>query len=85
MTITDVQLTIVDKGNLKAIGSIIIDKCFVIKDIKVIKSPSTGDLFIGMPSKKAGEEFMDLAHPINKETHAMLKEDVLAKYRSLSH
>lgn len=88
--ITDVKLIKKeDCGNLLAVGSIVFNGCFVVKDIKVLNSTRNDEMFIGFPSKKITDrdggdcKFIDIAHPIDKETHAMIKEEVLAKYNEL--
>lgn len=80
MTITDVNLKIIDTENtVKAIASITFDNCFVVHNIKVLNVE--GNMFVAMPSKKLADgTFKDLAHPINKETRAMVEKAILDKY-----
>lgn len=88
--ITDVRLLKADDSNNKyevARGSFVINESFAVK-IKIIEKKD-GGVFLSFPSyksvnKSTGEdEWVDMAYPINKETHAMIKEEVLAKYKSL--
>jgi len=81
MNITEVKVYPVRKPDdkLKAFVTIILDECFVIRDMKVING-NTG-LFIAMPSrKKADGTYADIAHPLNNEMRARMEEIVLAEY-----
>ncbi len=80
MTITDVNLKILNKDNtIKAIASMTIEDCFVVHNIKVLDVD--GNIFVAMPSKKLSDgSFKDIAHPINKESRAVVEKAVLDKY-----
>lgn len=87
MQITNVEITIVppnkgrsSKGHLKAYASITIDECFIVRDLKVIRTQDK--LFVAMPSKldKNKNIHRDIAHPINKETRAMIQQAVFDEY-----
>ena len=80
MEITDIRIRqVFDDGKMKARVSITFDNQFVIHEIKVIEGEN--GTFIAMPSKKlSGGEFKDIAHPINRETRAMLQEAILEAY-----
>ena len=80
MQITDIRVRqVFDEGKMKARVSITFDNQFVVHEIKVIEGEN--GVFIAMPSKKlSGGEFKDIAHPINKETRAMLQEAILRAY-----
>lgn len=80
MEITDIRIRqVFDDGKMKARVSITFDNQFVVHEIKVIEGEN--GTFIAMPSKKlSGGEFKDIAHPINRETRAMLQEAILEAY-----
>ena len=80
MHITDIRVRqVFDEGKMKARVSITFDDQFVVHEIKVIEG-ETG-VFIAMPSKKlSGGEFKDIAHPINKETRALIQDAILKAY-----
>ena len=80
MHITDIRVRqVFDEGKMKARVSITFDDQFVVHEIKVIEG-ETG-VFIAMPSKKlSGGEFKDIAHPINKETRALIQDAILNAY-----
>ena len=79
MQITEVKVFPVDEEKLKAYVTMTLDGCFVIRDIKIIYS---GDgYFVSMPSKKRKDgTYKDVAHPIDKETRAMIEEKILEEY-----
>jgi stage V sporulation protein G len=79
MQITEVKVFPVEEEKLKAYVTITIDACFVIRDIKIIQS--TAGYFVSMPSKKRKDgTYQDVAHPIDKETRAMIEGRILEEY-----
>ena len=79
MEITEVKIFTVDEEKLKAYVTIVIDGCFVVRDLKVING--NAGLFVAMPSKRRKDgSFKDIAHPLNQATRAMLEKKVLDAY-----
>lgn len=79
MEITEIKIFPVNEEKLKAYVTIILDNCFVIRDLKVING-NTG-LFVAMPSKKRKDgAFKDIAHPLNNETRDMMESKILKAY-----
>jgi stage V sporulation protein G len=79
MEITEVKVFPVSEEKLRAFVSIVVDSCFMINDIKVIRGKD--GLFISMPSrKKKSGDFKDVAHPLNNETRRMIEERILGEY-----
>jgi stage V sporulation protein G len=85
MDITEVRVYPVNEEKLKAYVTITLDRCFVIRDLKVING-NTG-LFIAMPAKRRKDgTFKDIAHPLNVETRQKMERIILAEYdRELRH
>lgn len=82
MNITDVRVRKVAKeGKMKAVVSVTIDDEFVVHDIKVIEGEK--GLFIAMPSRKASDEYRDIAHPINSATREQIQTIILDKYQEV--
>lgn len=80
MEITEVKVTPVDQDQLKAYVTIVLDHCFVVRDVKVINGPK--GFFVAMPSKKRKDgTFRDIAHPINRETREMMERKILEAYQ----
>jgi len=67
MEITEVRVFPVNEDKLKAYATITFDRCFVVRDLKVIQG--NNGLFVAMPSNKRKDgTFKDTAHPLNTET-----------------
>jgi stage V sporulation protein G len=80
MDITEVRVFPVDEDRLKAYVSIVLDDCFIVRDLKVIHG--SNGLFVAMPSKKRKDgKYHDMAHPLNSETRDRLEDAILEKYR----
>ena len=81
LNITDTRVRLLENSDskLKAIASITIDSAFVIHDIKIIEGE--GGIFIAMPSRKGSDGlFKDIAHPINAESRAIVKDKIVEAY-----
>ncbi len=79
MEITEVKVFPVEEERLKAYVTIVLDHCFVVRDLKIING-GTG-LFVAMPSKKRKDgSYRDIAHPLNKETRTKMEEHILKSY-----
>jgi stage V sporulation protein G len=79
MEITEVKIFHVNEDKLKAYVTIVLDHCFVVRDLKIING-STG-LFVAMPSKKRSDgSYKDVAHPLNKNTRVMMEKKILERF-----
>jgi putative septation protein spoVG len=80
MTITDVRVRkITTTSAVRAIASIVIDDCFIIKELRIIEG--TNGLFVAMPRRATPNgDMVDIVHPLNSETRAMIEEAVLKAY-----
>ena len=85
MEITEVKINLMPgQDPLKAYASIIFDNCFVVHDLRVIKTPEK--TFVAMPSKKIKsgnrleDSYKDIAHPIKKEMRIVIEKAVLDQY-----
>jgi len=79
MEITDVRIRMMEgDGKMKAVASITFDGEFVVHDIKVVDGEK--GLFVAMPSKKVGDEYKDVAHPLTPETRKRISDAIIAKY-----
>lgn len=81
MKITSVNVHLVDNegGRMKAIASVVLDDCFIIRGLRVIEGDNK--TFVAMPSRKDknGEDH-DIVHPLNQETRAMFNTVILEAY-----
>jgi stage V sporulation protein G len=79
MEITEVKVFPVSEDKLKAYITIVLDDCFVVRDLKIIQGDSA--LFVAMPSKKTKEgQFKDIVHPVNQETRKKMEDVILEAY-----
>jgi stage V sporulation protein G len=79
--ITEVKVFPVDEEKLKAYITVVLDNCFVVRDLKIISG--TAGLFVAMPSKKRKDgTFKDIAHPLNQSTRALMEKKILDAYLS---
>ncbi|MGI9549414.1 MAG: SpoVG family protein [Bdellovibrionales bacterium] len=88
MKITNVKINLMPHQDpLKAFASITIDDCFVVHDLRVIKTENK--LFVAMPSKKIKDEpggkniHKDIAHPINQTTRQDIEKAVIEEYHNI--
>lgn len=81
MQITDIRIRVVsNESKMKAVASVTFDDSFVVHDIKVIEGEK--GLFIAMPSKKThGDEYRDIAHPINGEMRNLLQTAIVERFK----
>ena len=81
MDITEIKVFPVNEEKLKAYITIVLDDCFVVRDLKIING-ITG-LFVAMPSKRRKDgAFKDIAHPLNQSTRATMEQKILDAYAS---
>ena len=79
MEITDVKIYPVKDQKVKAYVSIVLDECFIVRDLKVIDGERK--LFVAMPSKKMKDgTYRDTVHPLNPETRTRIETSVLKAY-----
>jgi len=81
LEITDCRVRPCNKEDekLKAFATITLNNCFVVTDLKVIQGNK--GLFVAMPSRRRKDgKFRDIAHPLNRETRAMIEKRVLDLY-----
>lgn len=81
MKITEIKVFPVDEDKLKAYVAIVLDDCFVVRDLKIIHG--NGGLFVAMPSKRRKDGvFKDIAHPLNQGTREQMEKQILDAYLS---
>lgn len=83
MNITDVRIKkTTGDTSIKAFASVTIDDAIVVHDLKIIEGKN--GLFVSMPSKKVGDKYVDISHPITAQSRTMLIDTVLSEYRQLA-
>jgi stage V sporulation protein G len=68
-----------DKDKLKAVASVVLDDCFVIKNVRIVDGAK--GLFISMPSRRnVNGEFTEFCFPLSAELRRELSDIVLQAY-----
>ena len=62
----------------KAFCDVVIDDSIVIHDVSVVDGKN--GLFVAMPSKKVGESYKDIAHPLSTECRKAISDAIFEKY-----
>ena len=79
MKITEVKIYPANEGKLKAYATMVIDDCFIVRDMKVIQGEN--GLFVSMPSRRKKDgTFKDVAHPLNQETRKQIEERIVEEF-----
>ncbi|HHX93283.1 MAG TPA: septation regulator SpoVG [Clostridiales bacterium] len=82
MDITDVRIRTMDSGGrMKAVASVTFDDEFVVHDIKIVEGEK--GLFVAMPSKRVGDTFKDVAHPLVASTRKKISDAIFEKYQDV--
>lgn len=81
MRITSVKVKKIEEKNscLVGVATAVIDKVFIIEDIKIIKGDEK--LFLAMPSQKMPDgSYKDIAHPLNADCRKLFEDAILTEY-----
>jgi stage V sporulation protein G len=79
MKVTGVRVFPVGEDRLKAYATIVLDDCFVVTNLRVIRGRSR--LFVAMPSRKTPDgRYRDLAYPVDPYFRAQIEQSVLGAY-----
>jgi stage V sporulation protein G len=81
MEITEVKILSVAEEQLKAYVTIVLDDCFVIRDLKIIRGPKGH--FVAMPSKWYKDRSREIVSTISTEARKMLEDKVFAEYEKI--
>jgi stage V sporulation protein G len=79
LVITEVKITLMDDGALRAFATITFNDSFVVHGLKVIER--TKGRFVAMPSRARRDgTHQDVAHPVTRKFRAYMEAAVLAAY-----
>ena len=81
MKITSVKVKKIEEKNsrLAGVATAVIDKVFIVEDIKIIKGDER--LFLAMPSQKMPDgSYKDIAHPLNADCRKLFEDAILTEY-----
>lgn len=69
-----------DSGKLKAVSNLVLEDCFVVKNVRVIDGKN--GLFVSMPSRQnADGKYSDICFPIRSEVREQIEKEVLDAYQ----
>jgi len=84
MKITEIQIIPIKANNgLVAFGSVVFDDCLYLGSIGIHKRLAGASYRITYPTKKIGDNNINIYHPINKETSKLIEEAIIAKVEKL--
>ncbi|MBL0058347.1 MAG: septation protein SpoVG family protein [Elusimicrobia bacterium] len=79
MEITEIRVTLRTEDKLKAFVTVTFDKCFAVRNMKVVEGEK--GLMLCMPSRKLADgTFKDVAHPIHSEFRTYLEKRIFVAY-----
>ena len=82
MRITEVKVYPANEGKLKAYATMVLDECFIVRDMKIIKSEK--GLFVSMPSRRKKDgTFKDIVHPLNPDTRKEIEDRLVEEYKKV--
>jgi stage V sporulation protein G len=77
--ITEIRVTLRNEEKLKAFVTVTFDKCFAVRNMKIVEGEK-GPMLC-MPSRKLPDgTFKDVAHPINADFRSYLEKRIFAAY-----
>ena len=83
MEITEVKVFPANEGRLKGYATMVFDNCFIVRDMKIIKSDE--GFFVSMPSRRKKDgSFKDIVHPLNVETRQLIENKVIEEYKKVA-
>ena len=83
MEITEVKVFPANEGRLKGYATMVFDNCFIVRDMKIIKSDE--GFFVSMPSRRKKDgSFKDIVHPLNVETRQLIEDKVIEEYKKVA-
>lgn len=82
MEITEVKVFPANEGRLKGYATMVLDGCFIIRDMKIIQSDE--GFFVSMPSRRKKDgSFKDIAHPLNVGTRQLIEDRIIEEYKKV--
>lgn len=79
MEITEIRVTVRNEDKLKAFVTVTFDKCFAVRNMKIVQGEE--GVMLCMPSRKLPDgTFKDVAHPINADFRSYLEKRIFAAY-----
>lgn len=82
MEITEVKVFPANEGRLKGYATMVFDGCFIVRDMKIIKSDN--GYFVSMPSRRKKDgSFKDIVHPLNADMRKLIEDRIVEEYKKV--
>jgi stage V sporulation protein G len=82
MEVTQVRVFPVGEERLKAYATIVLDDCFLVRNLRLIQGKK--GLFVAMPNRRTKEgSYRDVAHPITRDLRERIERAVIEAYEQL--
>lgn len=87
MKITKVYIKIYENKDLRAFADVELDKCFMVKGVRVLEKD--GDLYLSWPARPAkpgakdGKNYYDICFPTTKEFREECCTEVVRRYKEV--
>jgi stage V sporulation protein G len=79
MEISEIRVTMRNEDKLKAFVTVTFDKCFAVRNMKIVEGDK--GIMLCMPSRKLPDgTFKDVAHPINADFRSYLEKRIFVAY-----
>jgi stage V sporulation protein G len=77
--ITEIRVTLRNEDKLKAFVTVTFDKCFAVRNMKIVEGEK--GLMLCMPSRKLPDgSFKDVAHPIHADFRSYLEKSIFTVF-----
>lgn len=84
MKITEIQIIPIKAQNgLVAIGSVVLDNSFYLGSIGIHKRLNGDGYRLTYPTKKTGNNSINIYHPINRQTSQTMETAIIAKAKEI--
>jgi stage V sporulation protein G len=81
ITVKDVKFSGKKNGNFMAYVSVVVNDCFVLWQMRIIKSKKDGKLILAMPSRQGTDgQWVEIYHPITRGARTVLETEVFRKF-----
>lgn len=82
MEVTQVRVFPVEEERLKAYATIVLDDCFLVRNLRLIQGKR--GLFVAMPNRRTKEgSYRDVAHPITRDLRERIERAVIEAYEQI--
>ena len=84
MEITEIEISLVNEGRLRAYATVVLEDCFKIRSLRIIEGPD--GLFVGAPQsrlEKDQKDPVDIAQSLKSKARTIIEERILAEYRKV--